>query len=83
METKPENTDAILKMLCVMFVSRSVTQDFKGKRRDALALEFFLGAVTGLQLSDHPEADRVRMFTVLLVATRGYSEIVKVAERAD
>ena len=75
-----ETTNQTLKALCEAFVKRSKELGYKDKRRDTLAMEFFIGATLALDQADHAEAFSIRLFTVLLLATRGYSEIVKVAE---
>ena len=75
-----ETTNQTLKTLCETFAKRSKELDYKGKRRDTMAMEFFIGALAAPGLANHADAFGVRLFTVLLLATRGYSEIVKVAE---
>lgn len=72
-------TNATLKALAVTFKGRSEAQNFRGKKRDDLAVEFFAGAYGALDAVKHPDAQAVGTTTMLFICTRGYSEVVRIA----
>jgi hypothetical protein len=66
--------------IAAAFVRRSECVGFKGKKRDELSLEYFIGAATMLRASGQPDhAAYVERLCVLLIATRGYKWVAKFA----
>lgn len=73
----------MLKTLCKTFVERAEHQGLKGKARDTAAIEFMVGAYAALTATEHPEANHVGTNLQLVICTRGYSEVKRVAEKED
>jgi len=70
----------INKAICLLFVDRAKAQGMKGKARDKAGLEFILGAVTALRETGHDtDAAHLERVAAFLIATRGYSEIERLA----
>jgi hypothetical protein len=57
--------------------------DLKGKKRDEMTIAYWLGAWASLQAVDHENAEWVGRVTTLLIATRGYSEALRMANEAE
>jgi len=74
-----KDTNPTLKSIAERFIARVEHLEFKGKQRDKLALEFFVGCCVGLEIAGHPDAQCVLNTTALLIATRGYGEVVRIA----
>lgn len=70
-----------LSRLAHDFVSRSSAQGWKGKKRDAMCLEYFCGASQALSNAKHADADCVLRVTAILITTRGYSEVEALCRR--
>ena len=71
----------INKAICAQFVSRADAQGMKGKARDKAGLEFILGACAALRASGATnDAEHLERVACLLIATRGHSEIVRLAD---
>lgn len=73
-----------IRNLADAFVGRARSQGFKGKARDAYALEFFLGAYDATRRvlgDDAPLAKALSVFA-FLISARGYSEVERRAEGA-
>ena len=68
--------------LCVQFVERSDYLGLKGKARDAECLAFFVGASTALQTVDHADKGHVLGCTAMIIASRGYGEVKRIADEA-
>jgi hypothetical protein len=64
----------IIKRLASQFILRSEALDYKGKKRDAAVLDFFVGAANALDIIEHPEAHRVKAVCMIL-SVRGYAEV--------
>lgn len=73
----------MLKTLCKAFVQRADHQNLKGKKRDDMALEFMVGAYAALAAAKHPEAEHVGAVVAMVICTRGFSEVKKIAEAED
>ena len=77
-----------VKRIAEAFVKRAIHHNLRGKRRDELAVEFFLGAVTGLKVlagdDEKSEAgklcNRILMVVELMVLPRGYAAVLELAE---
>ena len=64
------------------FMERATVLNYKGKKRDDAALDYYCGAATALYASgDTDFAATLRTQAVLLVSTRGYMGVVGIAER--
>lgn len=72
----------MFQTLCVRFVERVEHLGLKGQKREAECLAFFVGAATALQAIEHPEAEHVTGCTHLIIASRGYMEVARVAKEA-
>lgn len=70
-----------LSRLAHHFAARVDLLGLKGKKRDEFCLEFFAGAATALTEAEHPDAKCVTNVTMLLIATRGYSEVASLIGR--
>lgn len=69
--------------LCKTFVDRSKTQGFRGAKRDAAAVEFFVGAyalATAANLSGLES--KISMFLAFKLCPRGAGEVDMEIERA-
>ena len=73
----------MLKILCKQFVARAEHLGMKGKARDNAAIEFFAGALAALDAINHADVNHVATVTQLVICTRGYSEVKRIAEKAD
>jgi hypothetical protein len=70
--------------LCRNFQSRAEAQGYKGKTRDKMLIEFFVGACSALEESDNRQAAAYALrFTALLFCTRGYSELEAELKKHD
>jgi hypothetical protein len=69
--------------LCVQFVERVEYLGLKGKARETECLAFFVGAASALQTVGHPDAGHVLGCTSMIVSTRGYGEVARVAKEAS
>lgn len=80
-----------VKAVARAFVARSEELGFKGKKRDDLAVEFFLGAYVGAHACANGDenspagklANNILATTSMLICTRGYSEVKRLAESAS
>lgn len=78
-----------LKPIAIAFVQRAEALGMKGKSRDNAAIEFFLGAYVaayGLAKGDAESdagkhATHILAVTQMLVCTRGYAEVKRIAEK--
>lgn len=69
-----------LKHLSEEFVARAEECGFSGKRRDELALEFFLGAAASAgALGREDVRGHLLKVAAFLIATRGFSEVKRIA----
>ena len=73
------DTNHTVKKLAGLFIERCAHLGYSGKKRDQLALEFFVGASTALTGINHPDGQCVLNVTAMLIATRGYGEVVRLA----
>lgn len=77
-----------MQTVAQLFVKRSEALGYKGKRRDAAAVEFFMGAYAGAHTAANGDAaidaekyaQKILNVTVMLICTRGYAEVVRIAE---
>lgn len=70
------NAKTTLHALAVAFVERSKTLEYKGKKRDAAVMDFFLGAALALELEGKQEvAEHIKRVTCWILAIKGYSEV--------
>jgi hypothetical protein len=63
--------------------SLTCTVRLKGKARDAAVLEFWKGSALTLQQLQHPQAAQVSNIAVFLIATRGWKEAERLANKED
>ena len=68
--------------LCVQFVERADYMGLKGKARETECLAFFVGASSALQTIDHPDKGHVLGCTAMIIASRGYGEVKRIADEA-
>ena len=74
-------SQANLRAIAQAFVNRSEACDFKGKRRDTLALEYFLGAAAAYHAANMTaEFDHVTRVCAFLICTRGYDYVQELAQ---
>lgn len=75
-------TDRKLKLhIARGIVSRIDAQGWKGKTRDKMALELWLGATIAVDASGNkPLSDNMGMIAAMLVAMRGYHYLLEAAE---
>jgi hypothetical protein len=73
----------MVKKLAQGFVERAKALGYKGKKRDAAAMDYFCGALMAMREAKHPEFDHVAAVATLVLATRGYGEIEKIANMTD
>lgn len=70
----------MLRKACYAALERADIQGLpKGKRKDQAAFEFMCGVATGLQLAGHPEAGHVIGYINMVLSTRGFAEVERVA----
>lgn len=70
------------RALARRFIERSEVLDYKGKRRDSAALDYFIGAASALELAGHHEvANHIKMVSVLVIAVRGYFGVKEIASK--
>lgn len=75
-----ENT--LLKV--ARFVLRRVdAHGYTGQKRDKLTYDVWMGAFVGLSAVGHEDADWVGQVGTILIATRGYKELLQVISRAE
>lgn len=73
----------IIQKLAIRCKARAEALEYKGKARDRFALDYFVGAATAAEiLGKQEEADWIARVTMMLIATRGYSEVVSIANGA-
>lgn len=79
--TQTITNGAVIQQLCKDIVSRvEGTELGKGKRAADAALNMFAGAAYCAQACNSPTlAEHITRVAVMLVATRGYSEVVRIA----
>lgn len=63
------------KQLAQHFVERSAAQGYKGRRRDVMAVEFFVGALAGAHVAGDDTLAQHYSLLAHLVTIRGYSEV--------
>lgn len=69
------------KTLCESFIGRAELQELKGKKRDTAAIEFMCGAIAALDaVGKVDEANHLAMVTAMLICTRGYDEVERIAK---
>ena len=78
-----KDTNPTLKMLAQRFVARSEQLGYKGKQRDTMTMEFFVGCCIALDAAGHEDAPCVLASTAYLIATRGYGEVVRLASEEE
>lgn len=70
------------RALARRFIERSEALNYKGKRRDSAALDYFIGAASALELAGHHEvANHLKMASVLIIAPRGFFGIKELASK--
>jgi hypothetical protein len=68
--------ETIVKELCEKFRGRCHAASIKGKKRDAAALEYFVGAAMALSLAGQGElADAITSFISFGVVVRGAAAV--------
>jgi hypothetical protein len=68
------------KAICQQFISRSKALGYKGKKRDAAAMDFLCGAWAALEAAGRTEeAQHLGAVATMLIAPRGYSEVEAIA----
>jgi hypothetical protein len=65
----------VVKNIAKRFVGRVKECGFKGKKRDELALEFFVGAAACAEGQGNEELTQHILRIAMLVSVRGYSEV--------
>lgn len=76
-----------VQAIAKVFVSRADATGLKGKKADAAALEFFLGAYAGAHACSNGDetseagklAKHILLVASLIIATRGYKEVQRLA----
>jgi len=74
---------ARVHIIAKAFVARAEAQGMKGKRRDELALEFFLGAMTQAVANDDGDMVNVLGQNAAIISARGFSWVQEVAKHGD
>lgn len=70
-----------MRDLARYFVRRSAVQGWTGKTRDRNAVEFFVGAMVLSEINaDQDMFNALGIFTGLVLCTRGFSEVEKLAK---
>lgn len=77
-----------IRKIAKLFVHRANELGFKGRKRDDLAVEFFLGAAAGLHMLAGGDGNssagkaytHAMAVTSMLVCTRGFRAVVELAE---
>jgi len=72
----------MVQTIACKFVERSEALGYKGVKRDIAALDFFVGAASALRSAGHPESEHVGSVAVMIIATRGYVEVKRIAVEA-
>jgi hypothetical protein len=73
-----------VKELSQFIVERMTALGLKGKKRDDATLHYWIGAATGAGLAQNENlAQHLRTLAVLLIATRGYEEVERMANTPD
>jgi len=81
---RDRNGVATTRALAKGFVERATAQGLKGKRRDDAVLDYFCGAYIALKAIGETDcAHHVGTITGLVLATRGYDEVVRLANLKD
>lgn len=82
MENQTITNGAVVQELCKAIVARvDGTELGKGKKAADCALNMFAGAAHVAQICNSVElAKHITGVAVMLIATRGYSEVVRIAE---
>lgn len=68
-----------LSTICQHIKSRCDAMEYKGKKRDAMCIEMVAGALAALAATNSPDYAQFERVAYFLIATRGYSEIVRLA----
>jgi len=69
----------MLKTIARGIIDRAVALNLKGKKRDDMALDYWVGAARAAEALGHEEeAAHLRTVAVMLIATRGYSEVERI-----
>jgi hypothetical protein len=79
--TEPDTDQKKLGELGKAFVERASALSYKGKKRDAAAMDYFIGAAAGARLSGNEDfAERIGRWVIMLLRVRGYSEVERLAK---
>lgn len=68
------------KMLAQAFIERAVARNYRGKKRDDAALDFFIGATNLAQFTgDAALTQHLKTILVLIIAVRGFKGVEELA----
>lgn len=72
----------VVKQLALRFIERAEALNYKGKKRDDAALDFFCGAACVIEANGDPDlADHIGRVAVMLISVRGYFAVRELAAR--
>lgn len=77
----PSNLLPVAKQVAQQFMTRSENQGLKGKKRDEMALEFVLGAASGMQVTGEVSKMNTLLMLGSMVAVKGYKFLNEYANR--
>lgn len=69
----------VIRQMARLFIERATNFGWKGKKRDDLALEFFMGAAKAVENLDEGLYKHLHAI-VFLLAVRGYDEVLILAK---
>ena len=72
-------TRAAIRAMARLFIERAERFGWKGKKRDDLALEFFIGGAKAAEAVSQPLYGHLGNI-IFLVGVRGYSEVLELAK---
>lgn len=73
----------ITRKLAASFIERSEALGYKGKKRDAAAMDYFAGAGMSAELAgNQPLGNHIARVMVFIVSVRGYAGVTEIANKA-
>jgi hypothetical protein len=74
----------IIRALCLACVERAEALGYKGKRRDDFSLDYFASAAKTAELTGATILSaHIARIGVMLIATRGYVEVVRISQEDE
>lgn len=80
MLTDQKDRRTLARGIASAFIERSKALEYKGKKRDNAALDYFIGAAKCLELTGDEETASYLGRLAWLISVRGYSEVETIAE---